>query len=1243
MTLLLVVLSNVIYPLQVVFGTSSSDLIEIKERNRVSEDHASFQIGVLKPGTVDTLEIELPEFSTVDEDEMDNQARDYQWEYDEEQNKVMIHNISEDITEVTVSLKNISTGQHVLSVIPLYEGQEAEKVVHSFETMSVIEETQEDATEIEAEKQESIIKQEELPVHNETAPELQRDLKIQRVGDEFVESGNDALFKLTLKTTGSQVKYNQSKIIVQLPDLDVINFTQKLEELEIAGVTPVYNSVKKQLTWQFDELKSGQTYERIMKLNTENGMSANGTSVIVKSELKLGNGDVDISQTDSAVKKIKSSHSMAIQKAVLTTQKIPTLGSTVSWVIKVSVPKNKTGQMYLKPGTKISVQDELPEGLTFTKSQSGTPSPTISGKKLTWMFDAPSLEEQIKSTDSLFTKTLYIDTKVGTNNKYIGELENKATIAGTSIDGETLSPADSTTANVIIAESEPSTGQIEGSVVMPQHMGPADGLGKTVGTNQNKDPNPKVYDDAYLLFEHGIRGQIYSYYHSMNTWTISYKIDEKLILDKIKTPGGPVMGKDWFMGRTNAEASENKPLVTVPEYDLVLISEDTKGKENRLTIKSPEQGAFLTRKDFIDQGFVDSNRIKEVQYVFKNAPQAVGAPRVKYYFKIKKGAVGEVENVFNMTGTSTWTRQRGSGGGISTAEKFFTPNTQRPFDISEDFPGQYIGRNTIAGPRHATIVKRPTDQPPIAKINVSLLDQSGGSVVSGKNRMEIAFRNEDASILTIQKKLESSVLLPPGVKLAIKPDATFIDGDDEKTSGSYRVISDNFNGSGRQLVGVVWDEDRIKIGETIKAELDVDISENAPNQLFFDVYGFSGDDVLKVPNSQSNSIADTILQTKNTDDLNGDGKNDNIRIKSGNIYTLNGVYDLQAEKFVRSSSTDEWGSLKKVTQGKEFSYKLHMTNTTNKDISNMTLIDVLPSVGDLGITDNISRGSKFTPSLKGPISLPKEWTGKVNVFYSTATNPKRDDLIRDTKYPEGTTKLSNPSGATDPNWMSESKVIDWSSIHSFKVELLPGTTWIKGVDMDITYDMVAPQVEDVEDMSIFDISEDVTKRSAYNSFAVATDSGQPVEPFQVGVYMDLDGSLSITKIDSEKTATGDIKKLSGAEFELYNDKNQLITTLITDAEGAATAKGLPLGDYTLKETKAPEGYNVLKKPINISITNKESQVELTIKNTKQGWHLPNTGGIGTTLFYGVGLAMMGIGGYLVLQKKRNKKLDMSEQ
>src|SRR5690625_2144809 len=169
----------------------------------------------------------------------------------------------------------------------------------------------------------------------------------------------------------------------------------------------------------------------------------------------------------------------------------------------------------------------------------------------------------------------------------------------------------------------------------------------------------------------------------------------------------------------------------------------------------------------------------------------------------------------------------------------------------------------------------------------------------------------------------------------------------------------------------------------------------------------------------------------------------------------------------------------------------------------MTLIDVLPSEGDLGITDNVERGSMFTPLLTGPVILPAEWENKVDIVYSTVKNPKRDDLTRYTVYPGTTTKLSNPGGAEDPNWMTTSEITDWSTIHSFKLQLKDGIEWIKGQDILIEFSMVAPEANEVN-RDIIDRTIEPTERAAWNSFAVATDHGQPVEPFRVGVYMDYD-------------------------------------------------------------------------------------------------------------------------------------------
>lgn len=64
------------------------------------------------------------------------------------------------------------------------------------------------------------------------------------------------------------------------------------------------------------------------------------------------------------------------------------------------------------------------------------------------------------------------------------------------------------------------------------------------------------------------------------------------------------------------------------------------------------------------------------------------------------------------------------------------------------------------------------------------------------------------------------------------------------------------------------------------------------------------------------------------------------------------------------------------------------------------------------------------------------------------------------------------------------------------------------------------------------------------------------------------GSLSILKVDVNDHA----KLLEGAEFTLTNTGTNKEYILKTDAKGEASVNGLPHGDYTLKETKAPSGY-----------------------------------------------------------------------
>ena len=165
---------------------------------------------------------------------------------------------------------------------------------------------------------------------------------------------------------------------------------------------------------------------------------------------------------------------------------------------------------------------------------------------------------------------------------------------------------------------------------------------------------------------------------------------------------------------------------------------------------------------------------------------------------------------------------------------------------------------------------------------------------------------------------------------------------------------------------------------------------------------------------------------------------------------------------------------------------------------------------------------------------------------------------------------------------------------------------------------------------------------------------------QVDTVGDLVNGTQFTLSNAEGTEL----KFNQKDGYYYLDGNGS-PTLEVDADGKIWIKGLDLGEYTLKEIKAPEGYTVPSEVTTIVLTDTaenfgeldavnvsgpnvkedgavidttyKNQLDLIIMNYKNDFNLPTTGGMGTMIFTVAGILLMGGAVILMVFVLRKKK------
>ncbi len=205
---------------------------------------------------------------------------------------------------------------------------------------------------------------------------------------------------------------------------------------------------------------------------------------------------------------------------------------------------------------------------------------------------------------------------------------------------------------------------------------------------------------------------------------------------------------------------------------------------------------------------------------------------------------------------------------------------------------------------------------------------------------------------------------------------------------------------------------------------------------------------------------------------------------------------------------------------------------------------------------------------------------------------------------------------------------------------------------------------------------DVTYTATLNKYAVVGTPGNPNKEVKLeysnknDVTSSVDGNTVYVytyAVATNKTDTAGTP-LEGAEFKLFKTSANAealtndIATGVSDSTGKVlyyNEKGeemrLQSGTYYLVETKAPEGYNLYGKVIEITIeaeygdtfvngtyvTNcpADGYAVIDVKDSKVV--VPQTGGFGTTFFYIIGIVLF-VGGVAVFSRRKKTSKSISE-
>ena len=239
-------------------------------------------------------------------------------------------------------------------------------------------------------------------------------------------------------------------------------------------------------------------------------------------------------------------------------------------------------------------------------------------------------------------------------------------------------------------------------------------------------------------------------------------------------------------------------------------------------------------------------------------------------------------------------------------------------------------------------------------------------------------------------------------------------------------------------------------------------------------------------------------------------------------------------------------------QGEDVTYELHIKNNSPVALENMTIIDRLPYVGDLGLVSGYERFSAFGVKLKSIDSVEIGTYDETGAFTGSSAAHK--------EYQYSTDKTSTLNEYSK-DWLGQNDVMNWTT----------GNPSADTVDFRIQLKDTVKVGEEVVVKVTATVPSYVAKTGeeniAWNSFAysyqnksILGDTVMVAEPAKVGVWVQTpDTTVDVTV---NKTLTAAETKDATFYFALFTDENY--TTRLSDVISATILAGQTKASVTMK-------------------------------------------------------------------------------